>query len=144
MPAMATWLKTFREDHPHSPITSPADLAAKGDRRTFYEPMSVDEYGVPQLTLAGLPLGKPRYEIGDLIVPYWAGSRQVTELWEVVGRPKLANLAAWSWQTDVQLVHRIPGLPIAELGVEPKALGQRIKLRLRDHREALLIAAFGL
>jgi hypothetical protein len=141
---MVTWLKAFREDHPHSPITSPADLAAKGDRRTFYEPISVDEQGVPQLTLAGLPFGKPRYEIGDLIAPCWNGSGQVTELWTVIERPRPSERAAWSWQTQVQLVDRIAGLPLAQLNVEPKVMGQRIKLRLRDHREAILTDAFGL
>jgi hypothetical protein len=141
---MAIWLKTFREDHPGWSIDSPDDLAAKGDTRTFYEPMSVDEQGVPQLTLAGLPLGKPKYEVGDLIAPYWNGSHQVTEIWAVIEAPRPAERAAWAWQTQVRLVDRIAGLPIMELDIEPKALGQRIKLRLRDHREATLVAAFGL
>ncbi len=141
---MAIWLKPFGEDHPVEPIDSANGLAAKGDRRTFFEPMSVDERGVPQLTLAGVPFGKPRYEVGDLIAPYWHGSHEITEIWEVVEAPKPAERAAWSWQTQVQLVDRIAGLPITDLDVGPQALGARIKLRLRDHREAILTAAFGL
>ena len=140
---MATWLKTFREGNPDSPINSPSDHAAKDEERTFYEPLSRDKHGAPKLTLAGLRIGKPSYEIGDLIGTYWNGSGRVAELWEVIGHPKQSKSALWSWQTQVKFVARIPGVPLEQLDIEPRILGRRIKLHLRGHREAALLKAFG-
>lgn len=142
---MAIWLKTFRQGHALSPRQSPSELPAIGGEWVFYEPLSVNSDGSPKLTRHGEPMGRPSFEVGDLIGGYWNGSYEVGEVWEVTGEPEPSELADWSWQTPVKLVDaRSPGIPLTDLAIRPQTLGRRARLRLRPEQEALFETEFGL
>lgn len=142
---MGAWLKTFREGNPRSPRKSPVNRPAKGEPWIFYEPMSLNTDGSPKLTRHGEPMGRPGYQVGDLIAGYWNGSYEVGELWDVTGEPERSDLAGWAWQTPVKLLaERDPGASLADLGIRPQTLARRVRLRLRPEQEALLEGAFDL
>jgi hypothetical protein len=142
---MAAWLKTFREGNVLSPRKSPTDLPEIGGRFIFFEPLSFNSDGSPKLTRHGEPMGKPSYEVGDLIGGYWNGSYEISEVWEVIGEPDASELDGWAWETSVELrALRKPGVPLGDLTIRPKTLARRVRLRLRPDQEALLESAFEL
>lgn len=143
---MTTWLKTFRRGNTASPRPTPDDLGEVGqDERVFYEPLSTHSDGTPKMTKHGEPLGKPNYEIGDLIAGYWGGTYEVGEVWEVIGEPEQSDRVGWGWQTAVRLVaKRDPGMTLDELDVNTKSLARRIRLRFDSDQAERLRDGFGL
>jgi hypothetical protein len=60
--------------------------------------MGYNTDGTPKLTRRNELMGKPGYRISDLIGPYWGGSYQVDEVWEVTGEPEESDLEGFSWK----------------------------------------------
>jgi hypothetical protein len=141
---MTTWLKTFRKGNQLSPSPSPGD-GPLGETITFYEPLSTYSDGTPKLTRHGEPMGKPNYDIGDLIASYWTGTYEVGEVFEVIGEPEQADRVGWAWQTDVKRVaRREPGVSLDELDINPRSLPRRVRLRFDDEQAQRLEQAFEL
>jgi len=140
---MAAWLKTFRKGNPLSPRKSPDQRPPIGGSWTFYEPLSVKPDGSAKLTRQGEPMGRPSYEVGDLIVGYWSGSYEVGEVWEVTGEPERSELDDWSWQTPVALLDDQTTVSLSDLAIRPETVARRVRLRLRPHQEERLERAFG-
>lgn len=125
------------------PYQSPGD-GPLGETMTFYEPLSTYSDGTPKLTKHGEPMGKPNYEIGDLIATYWNGTYVVGEVFEVVGEPEQADRVGWGWKTDVKrAARRDPGVPLDELDIHSKSLARRVRLRLDEDQAAQIEKAFG-
>lgn len=141
---MTAWLKTFRRGNPQSPINQPGS-GPVGEPFTFYEPLSTYSDGTPKFTKHGEPMGKPNYEVGDLIASYWNGTYEVGEVFEVIGSPEPADHVGWAWRTDVKRVaRRDPGVPLDELDVHAQSLARRVRLRFDDDQTLRLEQAFGL
>jgi hypothetical protein len=142
---MTAWLKTFRKGNLASVRQSPDDLGPVGEQRVFYEPLSTHSDGTPKLSQHGEPMGKPNYQIGELVAGYWNGTYEVGEVWEVIGEPEVSDQIGWGWQTEVELVgKRDPGMTLDELDINPKSLGRRVRLRLDDEQESRLRKGFGI
>ena len=140
---MTAWLKTFRLGNPQSPINAPGN-GPLGEPMTFYEPLSTYSDGTPKLTKYGEPMGKPNYELGELVATYWNGTYEIGEVFVVIGEPEQADRVGWGWQTEVKrLARREPGVPLDAFGITPKVLGRRVRLRLDDDQEAQLKREFG-
>lgn len=143
---VSAWLKTFRDGNPLSPRQSPDDHAGIDDDEYFFlEPLSIGLDGSPKLTRHGEPMGRPSYEVGDLIGAYWSGSYEVRELWEVVDEPERTEESDWAWQTRV--LRRDRGehcVSLDELGIRPQTLARRVRLRLHDDQQIRLEEAFDL
>lgn len=141
---MTAWLKTFKEGNTTSPRPTPGDIPPVGTEINFLEPANTTPAGEVKLRLDGLPNGEPGYQIGDLIAVYWAGSRQVTEVWEVIAPPGPTSATDWAWETLVKLRAHDAAVPIADIGVESRSLARRIRLRLNAEQETLVRNAFNL
>jgi hypothetical protein len=142
---MTAWLKTFRKGNRLSPHQSPDDVGTIGEERTFYEPLSTHADGTPKLTKHGEPMGKPNYEIGDLIATYWNGTYEVRDVWEVTSEPERADRFGWGWQTEVTLVAKHDlGVALDELDISPRSLARRVRLRFDDDQASRLVRVFGI
>src|SRR4051794_7354748 len=119
---MTAWLKTFRRGHELSPHQSPGNVGPIGEQRVFYEPLSTHSDGSPKLTKHGDPMGKPNYEIGDVIAEYWSGSYEIgPSIWEVIGEPEISDRIGWGWQTPVELVATDDSVPLDAVGVKTES-----------------------
>ena len=103
----------------------------------------------------GEPKGRPSYRVGDLLVVYLSGLDRCPAILEVTATPAFdpetverkarpGDGARWGWVTPVKPIAWVEadrGPSLANIGVEPKSISRRSRLKLTPERFAKARAA---